>query len=211
MADLAGTDPVAFRLALLDGKGKQAGAAPNSVGGAARLAHVLREAVTRSGYGTKPLPDRTAMGVACSSGQERDMPTWLACVAEVSVTPESGDYVVRKLTLAADVGKMVNPDATLAQMQGAVCWGVSLATKESASVSGGAIVEKDLNSYHPLRMKDMPQIEIHLVENDYYPVGAGEPATTVVAPAIANAIAKAVGARVRDLPITPERVKAALK
>jgi isoquinoline 1-oxidoreductase beta subunit len=63
------------------------------------------------------------------------------------------------------------------------------------------------HQYTPLRMGDMPEIDIHLIENNYYPVGAGEPALSVVAPAIANAIAKAAGARVRGLPITPEKIK----
>ncbi|MCX5905481.1 MAG: molybdopterin-dependent oxidoreductase, partial [Proteobacteria bacterium] len=153
----------------------------------------------------------TAMGMACSFGQERTMPTWVACVAEVSVDPETGVYQVKKLTLAADVGTIVNPDCTIAQMQGGLLWGLSLATKDSSSVLNGAIVQKDFTGYNPLRMKDVPQIDVHLIESHFYPVGSGEPATTVVAPAIANAIAKAVGARVRDLPITPEKVKRALK
>ena len=139
------------------------------------------------------------------------MHTWVACVAEVSVDPETGVLQVKKLTLAADVGTRVNPDRTLAQFQGGLLGGLSLATKDSSSVSNGAIVQKDFIGYNPLRMKDVPQIDVHLIESHFYPVGSGEPATTVVAPAMANAIAKAVGARVRDLPITPERVKRALK
>ncbi|MCE5257277.1 MAG: molybdopterin-dependent oxidoreductase [Spirochaetaceae bacterium] len=210
MADLAGEDPVDFRLKMLDGKGKQAGGPPNATGGASRLARVLKDAVDRSGYGKTPLPTNTAMGIACSFGQERNMPTWIACVAEVTVDPASGAYQVNKLTLAADVGTVVNPDGTVAQMQGALLWGLSLATKESGSVSQGAIVQKDINGYNPLRMKDVPQIEVHLIDSVYYPVGSGEPATSIVAPAVANAIAKAVGARVRDLPITPQRIKLAL-
>ena len=210
MADLAKTDPAEFRLQMLDGKGKQAGSGPNSVGGASRLAHVLKEAVVRSGYGKKVLPKNTAMGIACSFGQERAMPTWIACIAEVSVDSESGAYEVKKLTLAVDVGTTVNPDSTIAQMQGGLLWGLSLATKDASSVSNGAIVRKDFIGFNPLRMKDVPQIDVHLIESPYYPVGSGEPATTVVAPAIANAIAKAVGARVRDLPITQEKVKRAL-
>ncbi|HEX9701515.1 MAG TPA: xanthine dehydrogenase family protein, partial [Rhodospirillales bacterium] len=83
MADLAGTDPAAFRLQMLDARGKQAGQAPNSVGGASRLANVLTRAVERSGYGKQKLPQHTALGLACSFGQERTMPTWIACVAEV--------------------------------------------------------------------------------------------------------------------------------
>lgn len=210
MAGLAGKDPVEFRLGMLAAVGKQAGSAPNSVGGASRLARVLKEAVTLSGYGKKVLPEHTAMGIACSFGQERNMPTWIACVAEVSADPATGAFEVKQLTLVSDVGTVVNPDSTLAQMQGGLLWGLSLATKHFASVSKGAIVQKDLNAYNPLRMTDLPKIEVRLLGDGHYPVGSGEPATTIVAPAIANALAKAIGARVRDLPITPERVKAAL-
>jgi len=210
MADLAGADPAEFRRAMLDAEGKQAGEAPTSVGGASRLAHVLDQVVERAGYGRKTLPENTAMGIACSFGQERTMPTWNACVAEVSVAPESGEFQIRKLTLVADVGISVNPANTKAQMQGALLWGVSLATREYASVARGAIEQKNFNKYKPLRMADVPEMEIHLVENDHFPVGTGEPAVGPVAPAIANAIARAVGARVRDLPITPEKVKQAL-
>ena len=96
-------------------------------------------------------------------------------------------------------------------MQGALLWGLSVATKERGSVTNGAIEQKNFHQYTPLRMADIPEIDIHLVENDYYPVGAGEPALSVVAPAIANAIVKAVGARVRNLPITPGQVKDVLK
>ena len=210
MADQAGADPAEFRLMMLDAKGKQAGEAPNSVGGASRLARVLTEVVECSGYGKRTLAKNSALGLACSFGQERTMPTWNACVAEVSVNPENGQFQVKKLTLVADVGICVNPANTVVQMQGALLWGVSLAVREYASVSAGAIEQKNFHQYKPLRMADMPEMEIHLVENDHYPAGSGEPATGVVPPAIANAIAKAVGARVRDLPITPEKVKQAM-
>lgn len=211
MADLSGVDPAEFRLRMLDGKGKQAGSAPNAVGGALRLAHVLKEAIARSGYGKKLLPKDTAMGIACSFGQERGMPTWVACIAEVSVNPETGVYQVKKLSLVADVGTIVNPDGTLAQMQGGLLWGLSLATRDASPIANGAIAQKDFIGYDPLRMKDVPELDVHLVKSPCYPVGSGEPAATVVAPAIANAIAKAAGARVRDLPITAEKVKVALK
>ncbi len=187
MAGLAGKDPVEFRLEMLDAQGKQAGSPPNAIGGASRLARVLREAVTRSGYGTKALPEHTAMGVACSFGQERNMPTWITCVAEVSADPATGVFQVKQLTLVADLGTVVNPDSTLAQMQGGLLWGLGLATKHFASLSKGAIVQKDLNAYNPMRMADVPKIEVHLIGHGYYPVGSGEPATTIVAPAIANA------------------------
>lgn len=211
MADLAGVDPVDFRLGMLDGEGRQAGHAPNAVGGAGRLKKVMEAAVSRSGYGQKTQPENTAMGVACGFGQEREMPTWTTCVAEVSVNPGDGKFKIQKLTLVADVGIPVNPHNTMAQMQGAMLWGLSVATKERGSVANGAIEQKNFHQYTPLRMADIPEMDIHLIDNDNYPVGAGEPALSVVAPAIANAIAKAVGARVRGLPITPEKVRHGLK
>jgi CO/xanthine dehydrogenase Mo-binding subunit len=211
MADLAGVDPVDFRLGMLDGEGRQAGHAPNAVGGAGRLKKVMEEAVSRSGYGQKTHPENTAMGVACGFGQEREMPTWTTCVAEVSVNPGDGKFKIQKLTLVADVGIPVNPHNTVAQMQGAMLWGVSVATLERGSVSNGAIEQKNFHQYTPLRMADIPEMDIHIIDSDYYPVGAGEPALSVVAPAIANAIAKAVGARIRGLPITPEKVRDGLK
>jgi CO/xanthine dehydrogenase Mo-binding subunit len=211
MADLAGVDPVDFRLGMLDGAGRQAGHAPNAVGGAGRLKKVMEAAVSRSGYGQKTQPENTAMGVACGFGQEREMPTWTTCVAEVSVNPGDGKFKVQKLTFVADVGIPVNPHNTMAQMQGAMLWGLSVATKERGSVSKGAIEQKNFHQYTTLRMADIPEMDIHIIDSDYYPVGAGEPALSVVAPAIANAIAKAVGARVRGLPITPEKVRHDLK
>ncbi len=211
LAGLAGLDPVEFRLRMLDGKGKQAGGPPNAAGGAFRLARVLKEAAERSGWDMKILPENTALGIACDFGQERAMPTWIACVAEVTVTPDTGAFRVNKLTLAADVGTVVNPDGVMAQMHGGLLWGLSLAVKDAGSVSKGAVVQKDFVGYNPLHMAEVPEIEVYLVPSTDYPVGSGEPATTIVAPAIANAIARAVGARVRDLPITPGRVKAAMK
>ena len=87
--------------------------------------------------------------------------------------------------------------------------GLSLATKEMATMENGAIVEDNYDTYTPVRMEDVPEMNIEIVSDGQYPAGVGEPAVTVVAPAIANAIFSATGVRVRDLPITPEKVKAA--
>ncbi len=88
LAAMSGEDPVEFRLARLDAAGKNAGTTPNSVGGASRLAAVLKDVAERSGWG-KELPAGEAMGVAVSHGQERNMPTWTACVAHVAVDAET--------------------------------------------------------------------------------------------------------------------------
>ncbi|WP_332765397.1 xanthine dehydrogenase family protein molybdopterin-binding subunit [Phenylobacterium sp.] len=203
-------DPLAFRLKLLDGAGRNAGAPPSAVGGAKRQAAVLARVAKSAGFGGK-LPKDTGIGLATTFGQERDMPTWIACAARVRVDRKSGEVKVESLHLAVDAGAVVHPDGALAQMEGAALWGMSLALFEGATFANGQIAETNLDSYTPLRMADVPELHIDFVESPEPPVGLGEPATTVVGPAIGNAIFAAVGARVRHLPIRPDAVLAALK
>ncbi len=210
MAHLAGKDPVQFRLAMLDATGVNAGSAPMAIGGAKRIANVIKAVVEKSGYGKKQLPKGHGMGLAAVSSQERTSPTWTAAVAEVSVDA-SGKVKLHKMTVAIDCGTMINPDGVRAQCEGATLWGVSLALHEGATMKNGGIVEANFDTYTPLRMADVPEIEIHVLPTELPPAGVGEPAVTVVCPAIANAVYNAVGARVRTLPLTPERVKAAMK
>ena len=210
LAHAAKKDPVEFRLALLDATGPNAGSAPNSVGGAKRIANVLRYAVEKSGYGQKKLPKGTGQGVAVVSSQERSSPTWTACVAEVSVGAD-GVVKVNKLTIAIDIGTTVNPDGARAQTEGATLWGLSLALYEQASMRKGNLVQANFDTYTPLRMSQVPELDIHVLSTGNYPAGVGEPAVTVVSPAVANAVYNAVGARVRTLPLTPDKVKAAMK
>jgi isoquinoline 1-oxidoreductase beta subunit len=206
----AGIDPLEFRLRMLDASGKNAGSAPNAVGGAKRQAAVLRRLGARTGWG-KALPKNTGLGLATSFGQERDMPTWTACAARVAVDPASGVVKVEKLTLVVDCGTVVAPDGALAQVEGAALWGLSLALHEGSAFENGQPKDLNLDTYTPLRMSGVPDVEVEFVPSNEAPVGLGEPATTVVGPAIGNAIYRAVGARVRDLPIRPEAVKAGMK
>jgi isoquinoline 1-oxidoreductase beta subunit len=211
LAKSANADPVAFRLKHLDAAGKQAGGqTPGNQGGAHRLVAVLKAAADRAGWKKKTLPAGTAQGVAISMGQERGMPTFTACVAEVAVDKATGKFTVKKLTVVSDVGTPVNPDGVRAQMESATLWGLSLAIHETGTIKDGAITAGNYDAYTPLRMSQVPELDISFTGAGSYPVGIGEPPTTVVAPAIANAIATAIGARVRSLPITPEKVKAAL-
>ena len=210
MAHQAGEDPIRFRLAMLDATGKQAGTAPNSVGGAARLAHVLRTVQEMSGWG-RQLPKGEALGVAVAAGQERNMPTWIACVAHVAVNPDNGAVQVKKLWQAIDCGTVVHPDGALAQAEGASLWGVSLALHEGTRIKDGQVQDRNLGSYKPLRMADVPELDIRFIESNEFPMGMGEPPLIPVPPAIGNAIFAASGARVRDLPIRPEAVLAALR
>jgi isoquinoline 1-oxidoreductase subunit beta len=203
-------DPMALRLALLDASGKNAGKAPEAVGGANRLAAVLQAIKAKVNWG-QALPKNQGLGLAVSSGQERTMPTWGACVAHVEVNPKTGVVKVLKLTSVMDCGTVVHPDGALAQTESAMLWGLSLALHEGTAFADGQVKDTNLNTYKPLRMNAVPELDISFIQNTEFPTGLGEPGLIAVAPAIANAVFNAVGARVRDLPIKPDAVLAALK
>ena len=203
-------DPVAFRLKLLDAAGRNAGDSPSTVGGAARQAAVVKRVAEKAGWGG-PLPEDTGLGLATTFGQERDMPTWVACVAQVHVDRKTGYVKLQKLTLVVDAGTLVHPDGALAQAQGGALWGVSMALHEGTRFAKGVVADTNLDTYTPLRMGDVPEMDIEFIASTEMPVGLGEPPTTVVAPAIGNAIFNAVGIRLRELPIRPADVLAGLK
>jgi len=203
LAHAAGKDPAQYRIDLLDGKGANAG-------GAQRLRNTLLAAMGMAGYGTRELPKGEGMGVACVSSQERATASWTACVAHVAVSP-SGEVKVKKLTVATDVGTQVHPDNIRAQVEGAALWGLSLAMHEKATLKDGGIEQTNFDTYTPLRMSETPEVAVNIIANGEKATGVGEPAVTVIAPALGNAIFNACGARVRALPITAEAVKAGMK
>jgi len=209
-AHAAGVDPVAFRLGMLDAKGRNAGSAPSSVGGAKRQAVVLQRAAQAGSWGAA-MPKDSGLGIATTFGQERGMPTWTACVARVRIDRSSGLVVVEKLTLVLDAGTIVDPDGALAQVEGSALWGLSMALHEGSEFVKGQVKDTNLDTYTPLRIGEVPELDIHFVDSSDAPVGLGEPATTVVAPAIGNAIFAAAGVRLRHLPIRPSAVLQALE
>ncbi len=188
IAHAAGKDPAQYRISMLDGAGDNAG-------GAQRLRNTLLAAMGLAGYGTIKLPKGEGMGVACVSSQERKTASWTACVAHVAVAP-SGEVKVKKLTVATDVGTQVHPDNIRAQVEGAALWGVSLALYEKATLKDGGIEQTNFDTYTPLRMSQLPEVAVSVIANGEHATGVGEPAVTVVAPALANAIFNACGARV---------------
>ena len=205
----AGVDPVAFRLGLLDASGRNAGSAPNSVGGARRQAAVLARCAQKAGWG-RTMPKDVGLGIASTFGQERTMPTWIACAARVRVDRTNGHVAVEKLTIVIDAGTIIHPDGAAAQVEGAALWGLSTALYEGTEFTKGQPKDTNLDSYRVLRMGEMPEIDIEFIPSTEAPVGLGEPATTAAAPAIGNAIFAATGARIRHTPIRPEAVLAAL-
>ncbi|MFK7829597.1 MAG: molybdopterin cofactor-binding domain-containing protein [Congregibacter sp.] len=198
IAQKLGVDPIEYRLSILDAKGRQAGAGPMQVSGAARLAAVLKDVRDRSPWG-ESLPRGEGLGVAIAHGQERAMPTWSACIAHVQVV--GGKVTLKKLWQTLDCGTTVHPDGAQAQAQGATLWGISLALHEGTAFENGMVKDVNLDTYKPLRMADVPELDIKFLESTEHPMGLGEPPLIAVAPAIGNAVYAASGQRVRDLPI----------
>jgi CO/xanthine dehydrogenase Mo-binding subunit len=194
-----GVDPIEYRMMLLDGEGWHAGSAPLQVGGARRLRAVLEDVRERSLWGMK-LPAGEGFGVAVAHGQERAMPTWSACVAHVAVDEDKRVHL-KKIWQTLDCGTVVHPDGALAQAEGATLWGVSLALHEGTAFENGRVADRNLDSYTPLRMADVPELDLKFMESTEHPMGLGEPPLIAVAPAIGNAVFAATGVRVRDLPI----------
>jgi isoquinoline 1-oxidoreductase len=171
----------------------------------------LRVAAGKAGYGSKALPPNTGIGIAVTSAEERQSPTWVAGIAEVSVDPKTGEFGINRLTIAMDPGTVVNPKNVDAQIRGSALWGASQIMSERLTLKNGAFEQANYGEYLPIRLAQVPEIDVTIIASDHHPSGVGEPASTVVAPAVANAIFNAVGARVRHMPITPQAVLEAMK
>ncbi len=180
VAEAAGKDPLAFRLALLPA--------------ASRLRGALELAAAKAGWGTA-LPAGRARGLACHSS----FGSHVAEVAEVSV--EKGQVRVHRVVAAVDCGVALNPDSAEHQIEGAIVYGLSAALRGEITVSKGAVVQGNFDDYEPLRMSEMPAVEVHVVPSREAPGGLGEPGLPPIAPAVANALFALTGKRVRRLPI----------
>jgi isoquinoline 1-oxidoreductase beta subunit len=187
LAKAAGKDPYAYRMSLLEGK--------------PRFANVLKLAAEKAGWG-KHLPKGHAHGIALMEGYG----TYMAQVAEVSLG-DQGEVKVHRVTVAADLGHMVNPDTVEAQIQSSIIFGMGAVLKHQVTMANGRVQQTNYDNFQPVRMFEAPKIDIVLVPSTEAPGGIGEPATAVVAPAIANAVAQLTGKRVRRLPITAQALQ----
>ena len=180
MALAAGKDPYEFRRALLD---KQP-----------RLKRVLELAAGKAGWGT-PLPPGRARGIALMEGYGTSM----AQVAEVSV--RGSTVRVHRVVVAADLGKMVNPNIVRQQLEGSIIYGLSAVLYGEITLKDGRVQQTNFHNYPVVRMPESPAIEMHLVESDEKPAGIGEPGTALIGPTVANAVFAATGKRLRTLPL----------
>jgi isoquinoline 1-oxidoreductase subunit beta len=136
--------------------------------------------------------------------------TQIALVAEVALDRSSGSLRVPNVWVALDPGIAVQPDNIAAQTESSVVYGLGFALSERITIKDGAVQESNFYDYHVPRMNEIPAIAVKVVPTENHPTGVGQMATPLVAPAIANAVAELAGVRLRETPMTPQRVKTAL-
>jgi isoquinoline 1-oxidoreductase beta subunit len=184
LAHAAGKDPVQFRLAHME-KGS-------------RPYNILSLLAEKGGW-NRPVPPGRARGVAVNSCFE----SFAAHMAEVSVT-NKGRIKVHKMVCALDCGTAVYPDAIRAQAEGGVVMGLSVALHEKVRFENGGVKTANYDDYPVLTMSEVPDIDVYIAKSNLKPGGVGEPVVPSVAPAVANAIFKATGVRLTELPFQKE-------
>lgn len=193
LAQAAGKDAVQWRLSMLDKHPRHAG--------------VLKLAADKAGWGTKLAPgksgERRGRGIAVHEAFK----TFVAQVAEVTVK-DDGSFRVDRVVCAVDCGTAINPDVIRAQVESSVGFALSAAMNGAITLTDGKVDQSNFHDYQPVRIADMPKVEVHIVPSAGNPTGIGEPAVPPLAPAVANALASATGKRVRKLPIATELLKA---
>ncbi|MDZ7264242.1 MAG: molybdopterin-dependent oxidoreductase [candidate division KSB1 bacterium] len=193
MAEKAGMDPVEFRLKYLKDE---------------KIRGVLKAAADLFGYSPARLPSGRGIGVACGI----DAGTYVAHIAEVAVDKNTGHVQVKRVVCAQDMGLVVNPEGAKIQIEGCITMGLGYALTEEIRFNGGQILDTNFDSYELPHFSWLPKIESVLIDSrGEAPQGGGEPAIICMGGVIANAIYDAIGVRMFQLPMTPARIKAALK
>lgn len=194
-AAAAGIDPIQFRLRHLDD--------PRSIA-------VLRAAADKAGW----MPGAKSDGVhgrGVGFCRYETTKCYVALIADCAVDRATGDVRVSRVVAAADAGQIINPDGLRNQIEGGIIQGASWALKEQVRFDASRITSRDWASYPILTFDEVPEVDVVLIDHpELPPLGAGEASSAPIAAAIANAICHATGARVRELPFSPGRVKSAL-
>src|SRR5437588_7966019 len=186
-----GIDPLAFRLELLKGT-------PRAYKAVERVAQM-------ADWGRKR--DGRSLGLAYIdySGSQ------VAGIAEVSLDRARGQVKGPNFWCTIDCGVAVQPDNAVAQTESSIVYGLGMTLTERITVKDGAVQESNFYDYRVPRMNEVPEMHIELIQTDNHPTGAGQMATPLIAPTVSNAVMELTGVRLRDTPMTPERVLASLK
>jgi isoquinoline 1-oxidoreductase len=193
LASKVGVDPVEFRLSHLSDK---------------RMRQVLEAAAKQFGWKPARTPSGRGVGVSCAIY----MGTYIATMAELAVNKGSGQVQVKRVVCAQDEGVIVSPDGSRQQIEGSITMGLGYALTEEVHFKDGEVLDRNFDTYELPRFSWLPKIETVLIENPETPAsGCGEPPIVNMGAVVANAIYDAVGARLRQLPMTAARIQAALK
>jgi CO/xanthine dehydrogenase Mo-binding subunit len=202
IAAAAGIDPLVFRLARLTDQ---------------RAIDALNKTAQAFGWQPRPSPNAQArqggllIGRGIAYMRYKQAENYVAMAMEVAVDPASGRIGVRRVVCAHDCGLIVNPDALKNQVEGCIVQTLSRALHEEVTFDRSRVTSVDWASYPILRFPEAPQVDVILIDRPDQPLlGAGEAATAPVAAALGNAVFDATGVRLRTVPFTAERVKAAL-
>ena len=192
MAAKAKMDPIEFRLKNLRDP---------------RAIRVLKAAAEK--FGWKPAPSPSGRGLGVAVGTDSD--TFVAEIAEVQVDKRTGRVQVKRVLCAQDMGLVINPEGATIQVEGCITMGLGYTLTEDVHFKGGMVLDRNFDTYELPRFSAVPKIETVLLDLKDEPAhGGGEPAIIVVGAVVANAIHDATGARLLQLPMTPERVRKAL-
>jgi isoquinoline 1-oxidoreductase beta subunit len=181
LARAAGKDPLELRRGLL--------------GRHPRHKAVLELAAQKAGWG-RPLPRGRARGIAV----HESFHTFVAQVVEIAQRADG--FHVERVVCAVDCGVAVNPNIIAMQMESGIGFGLSAALTGAITLKEGVVEQSNFHNYPVLRIAEMPRVEVHIVASREKPTGVGEPATPVIAPALANALYAATGKPVRSLPLS---------
>ena len=180
LAQSVGIDELQFRLANMKNN--------------PRLTQATELVAAKAGWG-KALPEGHFHGLATHSS----FGSAVAQIAEVSI--QGAKIIVHKVTAAIHCGMVVNPGIVRDQVEGGIIYGLTAALYGEITLLDGVIQQTNFHNYPMLRMADAPEVEVHIVESQEHPEGVGEPGLPPLAPAVANAVFKASGQRLRDLPL----------
>ena len=189
IASKLGRDPIEFRLAHLSD---------------ARMRRVVQAATGQFGWKPAPAPSGRGVGLACAIY----LGTYVAAVAEVAVNKNTGNVDVKRVVCAQDQGVTVNPDGSRQQIEGSITMGLGYSLTEEVRFKDGAVLDRNFDTYQIPRFSWLPKIETILIDNPETPAsGCGQPPIVTMGAVLANAIFDATGKRLRQLPMTPERLR----